>query len=158
MDGGGLLAELYELQVVPREADQSPFEVLHGRRCKTPLCWLETYNNLVLRPEIVQKTIDKVKMIQENIRASQSRQKSYHDKRRKYLDFQEGDHVFLRVTPTTSVGRALKIRKLSSQFIGPYQILKRVDNVTYQIALPPSLSNLHSVFDVSQLHKYIPAP
>ncbi|XP_073223391.1 uncharacterized protein [Cicer arietinum] len=94
-------------------------------------------------------------MIQEKMRASQSRQKSYHDKRRKNLEFQEGDHVFLRVTPTTGVGRALKMRKLTPRFIGPYQILKRVGNVAYQIALPPSLSNLHSVFHVSQLRKYI---
>ncbi|XP_073222434.1 uncharacterized protein [Cicer arietinum] len=89
------------------------------------------------------------------MRASQSRQKSYHDKRKKNLKFQEGDHVFLRVTPTTGVGRALKMRKLTPRFIGPYQILKRVGNVAYQIVLPPSLSNLHSVFHVSQLRKYI---
>ncbi|XP_073220906.1 uncharacterized protein, partial [Cicer arietinum] len=89
------------------------------------------------------------------MRASQSRQKSYHDKRRKNLEFQEGDHVFRRVTPTTGVGQALKMRKLTPRFIGPYQILKRVGNVAYQIALPPSFSNLHSVFHVSQLRKYI---
>nr|XP_012575469.1 uncharacterized protein LOC105853019 [Cicer arietinum] len=47
------------------------------------------------------------------------------------------------------------MRKLTPRFIGPYQILKRVGNVAYQIALPPSLSNLHSVFHVSQLRKYI---
>ncbi|XP_073219904.1 uncharacterized protein [Cicer arietinum] len=80
-------------------------------------------------------------------------QKSYHDKRKKNLEFQEVDHVFMRVTPTTGVGRALKMRKLTPRFIGPYQILKRVGNVAYQIALPPSLSNHHSVFHVSQLRK-----
>ncbi|XP_073223394.1 uncharacterized protein [Cicer arietinum] len=133
----------------------APFEALYGRRCRTPLCWFETGDSLVLGPEIVQQTTDKVKMIQEKMRASQSRQKSYHDKRRKNLEFQEGDHVFLRVTPTTGVGRALKMRKLTPRFIGPYQILKCVGNVAYQIALPPSLSNLHSVFHVSQLRKYI---
>nr|XP_027186178.1 uncharacterized protein LOC113784237 [Cicer arietinum] len=47
------------------------------------------------------------------------------------------------------------MRKLTHRFIGPYQILKRVGNVAYQIALPPSLTNLHSVFHVSQLRKYI---
>ena len=65
---------------------------------------------------------------------------------------------FLRVTPTTGVGRALKARKLTPKFIGPYQILKRIGPVAYQIALPPSLSNLHNVFHVSQLRKYIPDP
>nr|XP_012567254.1 uncharacterized protein LOC105851203 [Cicer arietinum] len=132
-----------------------PCEALYGRRCRTPLYWFETSDNLVLGPEIVQQTTGKVKMIQEKMRASQSRQKSYHDKRRKNLEFQEGDHIFLRVTPTTRVGRPLKMRKLTPRFIGPYQILKRVGNVAYQIALPSSLSNLHSVFHVSQLRKYI---
>ena len=60
------------------------------------------------------------------MKASQSRQKSYHDKRRKDLEFQASDHVFLRVTPVTGVGRALRSKKLSPCFIGPYQILDRV--------------------------------
>jgi hypothetical protein len=74
------------------------------------------------------------------------------------VEFQEGDHVFLRVTSTTGVGRALKSKKLTSKFIGPYQILRRIGNVAYKIALPPSLSNLHDVFHVSQLRKYVSDP
>ena len=73
------------------------------------------------------------------LRIAQSRQKSYHDKRRKSLEFREGDHVFLRVTPITGVGRALKSKKLTPRFIGPYQILERIGEVAYRIALPPSL-------------------
>lgn len=92
------------------------------------------------------------------MKASQSRQKSYHDKRRKDLEFQEGDHVFLRVTSVTGVGRALKSRKLTSKFIGPYQISERIGVTAYRLALPPHLSNLHDVFHVSQLRKYVPDP
>ena len=58
----------------------------------------------MLGPEIVQRTTEKVKLIREKMKASQSRQKNYHDKRKMDLEFQEGDHVFLRVTPVTSVG------------------------------------------------------
>ncbi|MCI02642.1 retrotransposon protein [Trifolium medium] len=136
----------------------TPFEALYERRCRTPLCWYESGESVVLGPEIVQQTTKKVKMIQEKMKASQSRQKSYHDKRKKDIEFQEGDHVFLRVTHVTGVGRALKSRKLTPRFIGPYQILKRVGEVAYKIALPSSLSNLHSVFHVSQLRKYILDP
>lgn len=64
----------------------------------------------------------KGEMIQDKMKTSQSRQKSYHDKRRKALEFQEGDHVFLRVTQLTSVGRALKSKKLTPHIIGPYHI------------------------------------
>nr|KYP53930.1 Retrotransposable element Tf2 [Cajanus cajan] len=89
---------------------------------------------------------------------TQSKQKSYVDKRRQPLEFQEGDHVFLKVTSTTSIGRVMKSKKLTSRFIGPYQILKKIGLVAYQISLPPFLSNLHNVFHVSQLRKYISDP
>ncbi|XP_068483226.1 uncharacterized protein [Phaseolus vulgaris] len=92
------------------------------------------------------------------MKASQSRQKSYADQRRKPLEFAVGDHVFMRVTPTKGVGRAIRSRKLSPKFIGPYQILRKIGPVAYEIALPPQLANLHNVFHVSQLRKYIPDP
>ena len=85
-----------------------PYEALYGRRCRTPLCWLEPGENLTLKPEVVQQTNEKVKLIQERMRTAQSRQKSYQDKRRKDLEFEVGDHVFLRVTLWTGVGQALK--------------------------------------------------
>ncbi|XP_027933310.1 uncharacterized protein LOC114188847 [Vigna unguiculata] len=91
------------------------------------------------------------------MRATQSRQKSYADKRRQPLEFDEGDHVFLRFTPIIGIRRVLKSRKLTPRFIGPYQITRRIA-ATYEIALPPHLSNLHNVFHVSQLRKYITSP
>ena len=72
--------------------------------------------------------------------------------------FEAGDHVFLRVTTTTGIGRKLKSRKLTPRFIGPYQIMRRIGLVAYEIALPPHLANLHNVFHVSQLRKYMPDP
>ena len=62
--------------------------------------------------------------------------------------------MFLKITPTTGTDRAMKVKKLSPYFLGPFQILKRVGSVAYQMALPPNLSNLHDVFHVSQLRKY----
>jgi len=112
----------------------------------------------VLGPEFLQQTTSKVKLIQDRMRATQSRQKSYADKRRRPLEFDEGDHVFLWVTPTTGIGRVLKSRKLTPRFIGSYQITRRIGTTTYEIALPPHLSNLHNVFHVSQLRKYIASP
>lgn len=111
--------------------------------------------SVVLGPEVVQQIIENLKMIHEKMRTSQSRRKSYHDNRRKALEFQERDNAFLRVTLVTGVGRALKSQKLIPHFISPYQFFRRVGKVAYQIALPPSLSNLHSVLHVSQLCKYI---
>ncbi|WJX17476.1 hypothetical protein P8452_07389 [Trifolium repens] len=136
----------------------APYEALYGRKCRTPLCWYEVGENKILGSDFVHQTTEQVKFIREKMKAAQDRQKSYSDKRRRPLEFEAGDHVFIRVTPRTGIGRAIKTRKLTPRFIGPFQILKRVGPVAYHIALPPHLSNLHDVFHVSQLRKYYPDP
>jgi len=93
--------------------------------------------------------------VRDRLQASQSRQKAYVDRRRRPLEFEAGEHVFLRVTRTTSVGRVIRSRKLSPKFLGPYQILRRIEPVAYEIALPPQLANLHPIFHVSQQRKYV---
>jgi len=65
------------------------------------------------------------------------------------LEIAARDHEFMRVAPTKSVRRAIKSRKLSPKFIGPYQILRKMGPVAYEIAIPPQLVNLHNVFHVS---------
>jgi len=130
----------------PSSIGMTPYEKLYGRRCITPLCWYQDGEAFVLGPEFLQQTTSKVQLIQERMRATQSRQKSYADKRRRPLEFEEGDHVFLWVTPTTGIGRVLKSRKLTPRFIEPYQIIRRIGTTAYEIALPPHLANLHNVF------------
>jgi hypothetical protein len=136
----------------------APYEALYGRRCRTPLCWFQDGEHLIVGPELVQQTTEKVKQIRDKMKTSQSRQKSYADNHRREVEFATGDHVFLRVTPTTGVGRAIKSRKLTPKFIGPYQIIERIGPVAYRIALPPFLSRIHDVLHVSQLRKYIRDP
>ena len=136
----------------------APYEALYGRRCQTPLCWQQDGGSMVLRPEFLHRTTKKVKVIQDRMRAPQSRQKSYADKRRRPLKFEVGDPVFLRVTLTIGIGRALKSRKLTPRFIGSYQITRRIGSTAYTIALPPHLANLHNVFHVSQLRNYVVDP
>ena len=60
----------------------------------------------------------------------------------------------MKIIPTTGIGKTMRVKKLSPRYLGPFQILKRVGMLAYQIALPPNLSNLHNVFHVSQLKKY----
>ena len=112
----------------------------------------------MLGPEIVQQTVEKVQMIRERLRTAQSRQKSYADKRRRELEFNVGDHVFLKVSPTKGVMRFGVRGKLSPRFVGPFEILDKVGEVAYRLALPPVISGVHNVFHVSMLRKYIPDP
>jgi len=127
----------------------APYEALYGRRCRTPLCWYQHGESILVGPELLQQTTEKVQLVRDRLRASQSRQKAYADRRKRPLEFEVGEHVFLRVTRTTGVGRAIHSRKLSPKFLGPYQILRRIGPVAYEIALPPQLANLHPVFHVS---------
>ena len=76
--------------------------------------------------------------------------------RRRPLEFEVGDHVFLKVMPKRGVVRFDKRGKLSLRFIGPFEILERVGTVAYRLALPPSISGVHEVFHVSILRKYTP--
>ena len=69
-----------------------------------------------------------------------------------------GDHVFLKVMPKRGVVRFGKRGKLPPRFIGPFEVLERVGEVAYRLALPPSLSVVHEVFHVSMLRKYTPDP
>ena len=90
--------------------------------------------------------------------AAQSRQKSYTDNRRRPLEFEVGDRVFLKVSPLRGVMRFGKKGTLSPRFIGPFEITQRVGKLAYRIALPPDLVGTHNVFHMSMLRKYIANP
>ena len=130
-----------------------PYEALYGRKCRSPIYWDEVGEKQVLGPKLVQDTVEKIKIIRERMKITQNRQKNYADTRRRPLEFQVGDHVFLKVSPTKGVKRFGIKGKLSSRYIGPFEILENVENVAYRLALPPSLENVHNIFHVSMLRK-----
>ena len=77
---------------------------------------------------------------------------------RRPLEFEVGDHVFLKVMPKRGVVRFGKRGKLSPRFIWPFEILERIGTIAYRLELPPSMSGVHEVFHVSMLRKYTPDP
>ena len=138
--------------------EMSPYEALYGKQCRTPLCWNETGERKLLGPEIIQATVDKVNVIRSKLKAAQDRQKSYADKRRRDLEFEVEDRVFLKLSPWKGVVRFGKRGKLSPRYIGPFEIVERVGPVAYRLDLPEELSRVHNVFHISMLCKYIPDP
>ncbi|KAI3518312.1 hypothetical protein L1887_06894 [Cichorium endivia] len=130
-----------------------PYEMLYGRKCRTPFCWGEVGQRVLGSTEIVQKTTEYIQRIRERLQVAQSRQKSYADKRRSNLEFQVGDYVLLKVSPWKGVIRFRKRGKLCPRYIGPYKIIARVGKVAYRLELPEELSQIHSTFHVSQLRK-----
>ena len=136
----------------------APYEALYGRPCWSPLCWTEVGESPITGLDLIRDTSEKVSLIRQRLLMAQSRQKSYADVRRRPLEFEVGDHVFLKVMPKRGVVRFSKRRKLSPRFIGPFETLERVGTVAYQLALPPSMSDVHEVFNVSIPRKYTPDP
>ena len=97
-------------------------------------------------------------LIRQRLLTALSRQKSYVDMGRRPLEFEVGDHVFLKVMPKRGVVRFGKRGKLSLRFIGPFEIPERVGTVAYRLDLPPSMSGVHEVFHISMLRRYTPDP
>ncbi|KAL4030361.1 hypothetical protein IC575_008597 [Cucumis melo] len=136
----------------------APFEALYGKCCRSPVCWGEVGEQRMLGPELVQTTNAAIQKIRARMLTAQSRQKSYADVRRKDLEFEVGDMVFLKVAPMKGVLRFAKKGKLSPRFVGPFEILERIGPVAYRLALPPSFAAVHDVFHISMLRKYVADP
>ncbi|KAL1204351.1 hypothetical protein V5N11_029082 [Cardamine amara subsp. amara] len=75
----------------------APYEALYGRPCRTPLCWTQVGERSTLGASFVQETTEKIRVLKLNMREAQDRQKSYADRRRKELEFEVGDRVYLKM-------------------------------------------------------------
>ena len=120
----------------------APYEALYGRKCRSPLCWDEVGKSKLFGPEIIQEMKDQVQFIRKKMAEAQSRQKSYADTRRRDLSFEEGDWVYLKVSPTKGVKHFGKKGKLSPRYVGPFQIIEKVWLVAYRVVLPDYFSGM----------------
>ena len=71
-------------------------------------------------PDLIRETSEKVPLIQDRLRTAFSRQQSYADLKRRDVQFNESDHVFLKISPMKGVKRFGKKRKLELRYLGPY--------------------------------------
>nr|GEZ45441.1 putative reverse transcriptase domain-containing protein [Tanacetum cinerariifolium] len=115
----------------------APFEALYGRKYRSPIMWVE---------------------IKDRLKAACDRQKRYADKRMKPLDFSVGDYVLLKVSPWKGVIRFGKKRKLAPRYVGPFEIVEKVDPVAYRLDLLEELNGVHDTFHVSNLKKWLVDP
>jgi hypothetical protein len=136
----------------------SSFETLYDRKCRAPLYWDQTGERQFFGPELIQEAEKQVRIIRENLMIAQTRQKSYADNRRRPLEFEEGDYVYLKVSPLRGMRRFKVKGKLSPRYIRLFLIFRRVGEMAYQLKLPTSLSDVHNEFHVSQLKKCLRVP
>ena len=83
----------------------APYEALYGRPCRSPIGWTEVGERSITGPNLIRDTSEKVDLIRKLLLTAQSRQKSYANKRCLPLEFEVGDHVFLKVMPKRGVVR-----------------------------------------------------
>ncbi|XP_052485156.1 uncharacterized protein LOC128040448 [Gossypium raimondii] len=102
----------------------APYEVLYGRKCRTPLCWIELGERRVLGPELVSETEDNVRLIRDRLKAASDRQKTYANLKRHEIKYSVGDLLFLKVSPWK------------------------------KLELPPKLDRIIDIFHVSMLRHY----
>ncbi|XP_055961457.1 uncharacterized protein LOC126678232 [Mercurialis annua] len=138
--------------------EMAPYEALYGRMCRSPICWEEVRERKLTGVDIIQIISEKVPLIKQRLETTFSRQKSYADPKKKEIEFQVGDYVFLKVSPMKSVIRFGKRGKLSPKYVGPYEIIERIGAVAYKLDLPLDMSQVHPVFHISMLRKYIADP
>ena len=98
-----------------------------------------------------------LQVIRETLKRASDRQKSYADLHWSSRAFKAGDKVFRRVKPKRSFLRLGKYKKLAYRYCGPYEILRRIGEQSYELALPPTL-HVHNVFHVSLLKTYVADP
>jgi hypothetical protein len=113
---------------------------------------------VIFGPNIVKEAEAIVHRIQDNLKAMKSRQETYANKRHQPLEFEVGDHVYLRVSPIKGVKRFGVKGKSAPHYIEPFPILEKCGTVAYKLDLPPSLARVHNIFHVSQLKKCLNTP
>jgi hypothetical protein len=117
--------------------------------------WDNLTDRIVVGPELLKVMEDQMIKCKQNLKVAQDRQKSYTDSNETHREFKVGDHVFLKVKTNRSSLKLGSCAKLAARFCGPFEILERIGSVAYMLALPASM-NVHNVFHVSLLKKYVP--
>ena len=114
----------------------APFEVLYGRKCWTPLNWSETGERPLFGPDMFNEAEEKVRIIRENLKIAQSRQKSYYDKHHQEVHYEIGDKAYLRVSPLRDIRRFGIKGKLAPRYVGPFTVLAKRGDLSYQLEFP----------------------
>ncbi|KAA3484889.1 reverse transcriptase [Gossypium australe] len=132
----------------------APYVALNGQKFKTPLYWTKLSKNKLFEIDLIRETKEKFKVIRDCLKVASDCQKSYVDLKRKDIEFQVGEKIFLKVSHWKKVLHFSRKGKLSMRFIGPYQVMERIGPVAYHLALSTKLDNIQNVFHVSMLRRY----
>ena len=148
------LVEFHYNNTINSSTGFTPFYLAYGFNPKLPLFVLSPYSdspNVQTVDEYIEMMKKTTESAKKNIEKALKKQTFYANKRRKDIQFQEGDMVLLSTTNLRLHGS----RKLNPKFVGPFKIIKKISDVNYKLELTYPFQNIHDVFHVSLLKKYV---
>lgn len=132
----------------------TPFQVVYGKEPPSLPQYIKGSSNIEALDTNLTERTQILQQLKQKLAKAQDTMKKFADQRRIPHPFKEGDFVYVKLRPyrqTSVAGR--RVHKLSKRFYGPYQIIKAVGDVAFELALPPD-SRIHPVFHVSKLKSY----
>ncbi|KAK8944339.1 hypothetical protein KSP39_PZI008085 [Platanthera zijinensis] len=144
-DSVEMLAKLYVEQIVRLHG--SPRSIL-GQKLASPNCWEKK----------VEDATSTICSIRERILIAQDQQAKYYNAKHRNVEFAVGDWVYLKIKPFKGVSRIRRLKKLSPRYLGPLEVVERVGEAAYRLALSSELGGLHDVFHISVLRKAVKDP
>lgn len=128
---------------------------LYGRPCNTPSCWREAGEKLIFWPYMIRETLEKIEIIRQQMKATQDGQKSYVNKRCRFLISLSAIWYFFKISLLKNVIRLGSKEKMTPRFVGPFLTLDRIGNFAYRVNLPQRMMGVHNVFHISRLWKFM---
>ncbi len=120
---------------------------------QNPICWTELGEDKLVGPDLIKRTKEKVKLIKSNLKVAFDRQNSYSDLKRKDIEYEVDEKVFLKVSPRKKVLRFGKKEKLSLRFIGLYEVIERVEPVIHLSSIVRSAIPVTSVVRTARMSR-----
>jgi hypothetical protein len=153
---------LWHAQVAINTARQestgvSPHTLLFGRPMRLPVSLIsDDSSDAPAVNEVVITQQERIEKVRQHLLKAQEKQKKYADKDRRDLSFNVGDYVWVSTRNMKAQGD--NSEKLKSKYAGPYKILRKINQVSYELQLPEEqrAHGVHPVYHVSKLRKFIP--
>ena len=110
---------------------KAPFEILYGSKCCTPLNWSQTGERQILGNDMIEEAEEMCRIIHDNLREAQSRQKSYYDSKHRDMSYELDDLVYLKVSHMKGMQRFGIKGKLAPRFVGPFRVVGKRGDLAY---------------------------